>query len=129
MTKHTPQAMQEMADWLEAKYRRHGEDEDKISADMLRDLANEAEAEQAIAAGDSTMHNAINYWQERALKAEAAQVSVPAGWKLVPIEPTDEMLNHFSGTNFRNLNPSKMAEEIAAYSRMLAATPSPKGKT
>jgi hypothetical protein len=47
------------------------------AADMLRDLANEAEAMQAIAAGDATLHNAIDYWQGRAMKAEAAQEDRP----------------------------------------------------
>jgi hypothetical protein len=82
MTKHTPQAMREMAEKLHfGEFKDWGfiYPTDQASA-MLRDLANEAEAAQAIAAGDATFHNAIDYWQDRALKAEAAQVSVPEGW-------------------------------------------------
>ena len=38
----------------------------------LRDrLAQNREMDEAIAAGDGTLHGAIDYWQERALKAEA----------------------------------------------------------
>jgi TnpA family transposase len=98
MTKHTPEALKDIAWRLQYSIGGRYKDE---AANVLRDIANEMEA--------------TNYPE------------IPEGWKLVPIEPTDEMLNHFSGTNFRNLNPSKMAEEIAAYSRMLAAAPSPKG--
>ena len=35
------------------------------------EMAN-ASMDEAIAAGDGTLHGAIDYWQERALKAEAA---------------------------------------------------------
>lgn len=35
--------------------------------------------DDAIAAGDGTLHGAIDYWQQRALKAEAAQPQVPEG--------------------------------------------------
>ena len=34
-------------------------------------LAQSSEMDEAIAAGDGTLHGAIDYWQERALKAEA----------------------------------------------------------
>jgi hypothetical protein len=103
--KHTPEALRAMADCIAATWCKADplvrEKRCNQAASMLRDIANEMEA--------------TNYPE------------IPEGWKLVPVEPTDEMLNHFSGTNFRDLNPSKMAEEIAAYSRMLAAAPSPKG--
>ena len=44
---------------------------------------------EAIAAGDGTLHGAIDYWQERALKAEAARV--PDGCVVVPREPTEDV--------------------------------------
>ncbi len=47
------------------------------------------------------------------------------GWKLVPIDPTDEMLDAVAGTSWRNLNPSKQAAEVAAYSKMLSVAPRP----
>jgi hypothetical protein len=96
--KHTPEALKDLAWRLKHSIGGRYKDE---AANVLRDIADEMEA--------------TNYPE------------IPEGWKLVPVEPTDKMLNHFSGTNFRDLNPSKMAEEIAAYSRMLAAAPSPKG--
>lgn len=49
--------------------------------------------------------------------------AVPQGFVLVPIEPTDAMLSHFAGMDWRKLSPDKQAAEIAAYSRMLAAAP------
>jgi hypothetical protein len=104
--KHTPEAMHACVSLFERDVSSWGgrgghylAGRLEIALTMLRDIANEMEA--------------TNYPE------------IPEGWKLVPVEPTDEMLNHFSGTNFRDLNPSKMTEEIAAYSRMLAAAPSP----
>ncbi len=54
--------------------------------------------EEAIAAGDGTLHGAIDYWQKRALKAEAARV--PDGCVLVPREPTVQMLNRANATEW-----------------------------
>lgn len=51
----------------------------------LRDrLAQNLEMDEAIAAGDGTLHGAIDYWQERALKAEArlAQKDEPSAERL-----------------------------------------------
>jgi hypothetical protein len=47
------------------------------------------------------------------------------GWKLVPLEPTDEMLLHFAGTPFEKLSPSKQRAERICYQAMLAAAPAP----
>ena len=48
------------------------------------------EIDNAIAAGDGTLHGAIDYWQERALKAEA---------KLAAQEPmTDEEIDAVTGS-------------------------------
>lgn len=55
-------------------------------------LPPEQEAQQpvsmddAIAAGDGTLHGAIDYWQERALAAEQAAQAEPAGMRLVSVE-------------------------------------------
>jgi hypothetical protein len=83
---------------------------------MLRDSADAAEAVQAIAAGDATLHNAIEYWQERALKAEATQMSEPEGWKLVPIKPTQKMLDAPQHT--------WQPEALHVWNAMLGAAPS-----
>lgn len=63
-----------------------------------------------------------------AIQSIAQPVKVPDGWKLVPIEPTDAMLDHIAGTHFSRLSPEKQAQEIAAYSRMLSAAPAYNGK-
>jgi hypothetical protein len=58
--------------------------------------------------------------------AKAAPVdAVPAGWKLVPVDPTEAMLNHISGANFSALSPSKQRAEREAYRAVLAASPAP----
>lgn len=49
----------------------------------------------------------------------------PTGWKLVPLEPTDEMLLHFAGTPFHNLSPSKQRAAWYCYQAMIAAAPTP----
>ena len=46
--------------------------EARVAIAALRDrLAQNLEMDEAIAAGDGTLHGALDYWQERALKAEA----------------------------------------------------------
>lgn len=52
----------------------------------------------------------------------AASTSMPEGYRLVPVEPTEAMLDCIAGTSFKNLSPSKQAAEIAAYSAMLSAS-------
>lgn len=47
----------------------------------------------------------------------------PTGWRLVPIDPTDAMLDAIAGTKWCELNPSKQAAEVAAYSKMLSVAP------
>jgi hypothetical protein len=52
---------------------------------------------------------------------QAEAVAIPAGWKLVPEEPTDEMVDaarHF-------LEPATARIGRAAYRAMLAASPAP----
>lgn len=61
------------------------------------------------------------------IKAER-ELFDPDGWKLVPVEPTDAMLDHIAGTRFSRLSPAKQAQEIAAYSRMLSDAPVYNGK-
>jgi hypothetical protein len=40
---------------------------------------------------------------------------------IAPIEPTDKMMNHFSGYSFSQLEKSKRENELRAYRAMLAA--------
>ena len=57
---------------------------------------------------------------------EAAPVpGVPKGWRLVPNEPTEKMLNWFSGTAYARLSPGKQSAERDHYRNMLAAAPEP----
>lgn len=51
-------------------------------------------------------------------------MSEPVGWKLVPIEPSEAMLDAFSGTPFSGLSKGKQRAEREAYAAMLAAAPS-----
>lgn len=51
--------------------------------------------------------------------------AIPAGYAMVPVEPTEAMLDCVAGTEWRNLSPCKQAAEVAAYSAMLAAAPKP----
>ena len=49
--------------------------------------ARQTELDAAIAAGDGTLHGAIDYWQGRALKAEAAKTN--GGWLPIESAPRD----------------------------------------
>lgn len=65
----------------------------------------------------------------RAIEAEAQRV--PDGWKLVPVEPTAEMLHRVDGASIINFEEAAEAcalsfEEIQAiYRAMLSAAPEP----
>jgi hypothetical protein len=126
--RHTPQDMRKMAEQLKSKTT--GGEYYRIyncmyqAADMLRDLANEAEA---IVTGDTDLQNAIDYWKDRAIKAEAVQVSVPDGWNLVPVEPTAEMLRAGFLSESEGFDIETPADAPGlVYRAMLAAAPSPK---
>jgi len=58
---------------------------------------------------------------DRALKAEAAPI-VPQGWKLVPVEPTPEMVR--AGQELKPLGKWH-AQIKAVWTAMLAASPAP----
>ena len=49
----------------------------------------------------------------------------PVGWRLVPVEPTSEMMRHFAGMPVSTLEMGKAAKEYIAYAAMLAAAPEP----
>lgn len=51
----------------------------------------------------------------------------PTGWRLVPVEPTEAMLDAFAGTPFVGLSVSKQEAERRAYAAMLDAAPSAVG--
>lgn len=44
-------------------------------------------------------------------------------WQAVPTEPTEAMLDAFSGTKFSSLSPGKQKAEREAYARMLKVAP------
>ena len=54
--------------------------------------------------------------------------SVPDGWKLVPIEPTQEMTNHVIDERLEALVAGKEHTFIDIYKAMLAAAPKPEGE-
>ena len=54
--------------------------------------------------------------------------SVPDGWKLVPIEPTQEMTNHVIDERLEALVAGKEHTFIDIYKAMLAAAPKPEVK-
>ena len=49
----------------------------------------------------------------------------PSALVSVPVEPTEAMLDAFSGTRFRTLPPAKQEAERKAYRAMLGAAPAP----
>ena len=60
--------------------------------------------------------------------AQPAQ-SVPDGWKLVPIWPTQEMINHVIDERLDALAAGKDHTFIDIYKTMLAAAPTPEAKS
>ena len=88
----------------------------------------------------------VAIWKKRALEAEElnrkfiAEIngptymgepaqpapSVPDGWKLVPIEPTQEMLDAGEDTFVSSLSGTPTSSPIAVYRAMLAAAPEAK---
>jgi hypothetical protein len=58
--------------------------------------------------------------------AQAAP-GVPGGWKLVPVEPTDDMLNAYQEEQCRWSNITHVDDDAtqSLWSAMLAATPQP----
>ncbi|MBU9242650.1 helix-turn-helix domain-containing protein [Burkholderia multivorans] len=61
-------------------------------------------------------------WKARAAASPAAE-AVPAGWKLVPIEPTEEM--SAAGGRFLSIMSLPEREAGSVYRAMLAAAPQP----
>jgi hypothetical protein len=56
----------------------------------------------------------------------SSAVAVPAGWALVPVEPTDAMLSVLTGFHFRgSFDPQQKALREGVWKAMLAATPAP----
>lgn len=63
-------------------------------------------------------------WQARAA-LQPAGVAVPEGWKLVPVEPTDEMLQSVTTSKHEALRAEVMRMAGEDYRAMLAAAPHP----
>lgn len=113
--KHTPEAMREMADTLLTRvFQGHlivDKELDRAAA-MLRDIADEREA--------------------------ANHPKILEGWKLVPAEPTDRMVEHartacvaanfyVQGEKPRDPIVQERILLTAAYKAMLSVAPSPEG--
>lgn len=58
-------------------------------------------------------------------KEEGGRESVPDGWQVVPIEPTDKMI----GSAWSTSNFASTHQRYASYKAMLAAAPKPQGET
>jgi hypothetical protein len=111
MTKHTPQAMRAMAELLanckfDEAHSEHQWNMQEKAAAMLRDIADEMEA--------------TNYPE------------IPEGWKLVPVEPTNEMcIEAQRRVAYMTVNTpyGKLCRDQYAHAwiAMLDAAPSPKG--
>lgn len=78
-----------------------------------KDLDTETQIEQ--------VHAALSAAYERGRQESAP--AIPAGWKLVPLEPTEAMMMHFAGTSIGKLPAEKRERELEAYRAMLAAAP------
>ena len=64
------------------------------------------------------------YGGEVLARWDAAEASTaPAGFKLVPVLATDEMMRHFSGAKWCDLNVGARTRARAAYAAMLSAAP------
>jgi hypothetical protein len=67
--------------------------------------------------------------QVEAIQAIAPVPAVPKGWKLVPIEPTPEMVSAMHKVIEKYYNPANEAQKYRAkhtYAAMLSAAPQPK---
>jgi hypothetical protein len=77
--------------------------------------------------GYLTTQGAVSYIPNVGDKLYTSTPTIPEGWQLVPIEPTEEMLDEIAGAKWNLLSPTKQANEIAAYKAMLSASPKYKG--
>jgi len=82
--------------------------ENSITA-LRERLAQNREMDEAIAAGDGTLHGAIDYWQERALKAEArlAQKPEQAG----PVQPNEVLFAVEIPEGYGDVHPELLGED------------------
>lgn len=116
----TPEAVR-LADWLQAAVQTYPQ----VSADEPGGYC--SEMDQMIDQAAALLRRIPELAAERdQLRAELEKVRVPEGWKLVPVEPTREMLDRGSHNVNCNYHYGTM-ETIAkhAYKAMLTAAPTP----
>ena len=77
---------------------------------------------------DAAMREFDDAWREKLPPAPGAQPapSIPEGWKLVPIEPTGEMINKVIDERLTALVSGKDHSMLDIYHAMLAAAPEAK---
>jgi len=72
-------------------------------------LAQSSEMDEAIAAGDGTLHGAIDYWQERALKAEARLAQKPE--QAEPVQPNEILFAVEIPEGYEDTHPELLGED------------------
>jgi hypothetical protein len=110
-----------LADWLQAAVQTYPQ----VSADEPGGYC--SEMDQMIDQAAALLRRIPELEAQRdQLRAELEKVRVPEGWKLVPVEPTREMLDRGSHNVNCNYHYGTM-ETIAkhAYKAMLTAAPTP----
>ncbi len=70
-----------------------------------------------------TIHLALDLEQARPAQTEQQPVAVPEGWKLVPVQPTAEMLAAVTTSTFEPLRQEAMKMAREDYQAMLYAAP------
>jgi len=138
------QSPEDLAIWLDRKYARHGEDEDRQAAAMLRQYAALTATQQqgqAVAwvryRSDGGIEGPVldqhmddirrnsGAWTPLG-RITAPPPSVPEGWVLVPAEPTDEMVEAAWDSDAADyVGEHKRIHSLGlAWSAMIAAAPS-----
>jgi hypothetical protein len=82
--------------------------ENSITA-LRERLAQNREMDEAIAAGDGTLHGAIDYWQERALKAEARLAQKPE--QAEPVQPNEVLFAVEIPEGYGDVHPELLGED------------------
>lgn len=100
------------------------------SMDVIRNRVMEKARREGFA-GDFVQRMAeLGWWIEPLYPRPQLPAGVPDGWKLVPVEPTDDMLEAYQEAmcGLRNMTSVDDNELVILWSAMLAAAPQPDNK-